>query len=519
MGSYKLQDLICYLCLPLIALYYLLETPFANVEERFILNTAYDFSHGVPYEEFHHIKHPHVVPRTILPSLILTLIAKPLIWLNVRPIIIQIVLRAIVAIPGIFGYYFIAREMRSRYGVNYMRAFLVLTALQSKTTYYISRTYPNIVAQNLLIYMWGFILRNDYLSAVKIVCYVAVILRSEVALLLIPLCIGFLFYSKFDVWRLLKAGAIHSFTALFLTAIPDSFFWKNWGRFVWAELTAFIFNVIDGTSIKWGASEFSFYFERIPSMLRIHWIIIVSLMAIAILSRKISIYPFICGAFYVFTYSLLPHKEERFVTYINPLWNILMILGASVFMSIKVKPLNFLLKALIPVIIVYLFLSSEKEFQFRVGDYVGGIAAQSLYNYVPRQNISVLLSEHCVQHGATLFTLPKDNPKMKFELIEDNPSHFIEEHSWVKFLFGDNCKDCPVDLESQNPDNYDIYLCSPREKPNETNWDFVEAFLPVEAKSINPFAKLIPDAKRRDVVSPVHVYVKKSSWSKIEHKK
>jgi len=97
-------DLLCYLCSPIVSLHFLIENPYAGVEERLIINSAYDFAYNTPHNEFQYIKNLHVVPRTIIPSLILAAIAKPLIWLGLEDITIQIILRAIVGLQGVLGY-------------------------------------------------------------------------------------------------------------------------------------------------------------------------------------------------------------------------------------------------------------------------------------------------------------------------------------------------------------------------------------------------------------------------------
>lgn len=104
-------DLLCYLCLPLVSLYFLIENPCAGVEERFIINATYDFAYDKPYEDFQHIKNPRVVPRTIIASLILAAVAKSLIWLGLQDINIQIISRAIVGLQGVLGYYFLAQAI------------------------------------------------------------------------------------------------------------------------------------------------------------------------------------------------------------------------------------------------------------------------------------------------------------------------------------------------------------------------------------------------------------------------
>ena len=96
-------DILCYLCLPIISLHFLLENPYVGVRERFIFNIAYDIAHNTPYEEFMHIKKPQVVSTTIIPSLILGAIAKFLSWLGVEELNSQTILRGIVKLQEVLA--------------------------------------------------------------------------------------------------------------------------------------------------------------------------------------------------------------------------------------------------------------------------------------------------------------------------------------------------------------------------------------------------------------------------------
>jgi len=524
-------DLLCYLCLPIVSLHFLIENPFAGVEERFIINTAYDFAYDTPYKEFHHIKNPHVVPRTIIPSLILAAVAKPFIWLGLDDLTIQIILRGIVGLQGVFGYYFLAQAIGREYGNNVKRGFLLLCTVQYKLVYNISRTYPNIIAQNILLYMWGFIVRGEHLNAIKVVCYVAVILRSEVALFLFPLCLGYLFIYKGDLFKLLRTGIIHCFIALFITLAPDSIFWKHWGRLVWPELTAFVFNVIDGNSSHWGEREFWYYFQRLPNMVGLYPVLMWVLFGLGIFKhRNKMIFPSIISVFYIIIYSFLPHKEERFITYTIPVANHIIVLAVGAilqgdFLFKKNKTILTILKTSIPLILIFMFLQSERELQHRAGDHIGGAATLQLSQYEAKENITILIKESCSLFGASLFTLPLRNPKMNVTMLEDSVSHHIKDTSWVYKFFGDNCRNCVDDQHIRDYKHYDVYLTNiwdlPPEKPSNTTtdtWTVVDTISVETVPTLNYFSLIHSHIPRRDVSLPVFIYVKNRSLHKIAKK-
>lgn len=524
-------DLLCYLCLPIVSLHFLLENQYVGVEERFIINTAYDFAYDTPHNEFQHIKNPHVVPRTIIPSLILAAISKPLIWLGVENLTIQLILRAIVGLQGVLGYYFLAHAIGREYGKNAKRGFLLLCTVQYKLVYNISRTYPNILAQNILLFMWGYMVKGEYLAAIKITCYIAVILRSEVALFLFPLCLGYLLFYKGNVLKLLRTGIIHCFTALFITVIPDSIFWRNWGRIVWPELTAFVFNVVDGNSIYWGEREFLYYFQRLPNILGIYFIPMVLFLGLGLLRhRKKMIFPFMAAIFYILIYSFLPHKEERFITYTVPVLNHLIVLGVGSilqgdYLFKNNKAVLAIFKTSVPLILAFMFLQSERELQHRAGDWVGGFATLQLSNYNIKEKVDILLWEPCSLFGATLFTLPLNDPRMNISMVEDSPDFHYKPDSAVYRYFGYNCKECSDLSRMSDYRNYDIFFTSkwrlpPQKSTNSSTeaWTLIDTISVEDVPTYNYFKWLHSPIKRRDVTLPVLVYVKNSSLHKFSKK-
>lgn len=66
---------------------------------------------------------------------------------------IQIILRTIFGFQKVVGYYFLAQAIAREYGNNVKRRFLLLFSVQYKLVYNIERTYPNIIAQKVLLYM------------------------------------------------------------------------------------------------------------------------------------------------------------------------------------------------------------------------------------------------------------------------------------------------------------------------------------------------------------------------------
>ena len=517
------QDVFCYLALPFTTLYFMLEIPESHVEERFIMNTAYDVAYGTPLREFHHLEFPHVVPRTIIPSFIYGYLAKPLIMLGWKDPVIHLIFRALLGLLGNWSLFYIAQKARAKYGANSARLFLLLCAVQYKLVFNISRTYPNILAQNILTFMWGSILIGEYLTAVKIICYVAIIIRSEVVIFLLPLCLGYLFWYKRDFKELLVTGIKHCFFAVFITVAADSHFWRSWGLLVWPELTAFIFNVIDGNSVGWGQSLYWFYFEKISGLLQLegYWYAVVILLVAALIRHKETIlFPFICGLTYIGLYSILPHKEERFITYTVPMLNLILALGATTITDWLSKRFLFskllIYGALIPLALILMLVQAEEMLQLRAGLFVGSHAIKRATSIKVKENITIIVNDGCHHFGNNYWTVPTHDPMRKIKLLDDKSDFHIKEGSWINYLFGDNCRNCPVNETMRNYNNYDMFITNIWVHPNEEIWKLVDRVYAKEVTTSNILSRFrFSPAKRLEKdVYWMSIFVKKESLHK-----
>ena len=115
--------------------------------------------------------------------------------------------------------------------------------------------------------------------AIALLTCTAVVFRAEVALLLIPLCLQFLFTKRLAFLHLIRVGIVSGLLSTgiqycphpcghFLTYIPfevltvvvDSYFWVTFP--LWPELAGIHFNVFQGKSAEWGVSMPGFFFPN-----------------------------------------------------------------------------------------------------------------------------------------------------------------------------------------------------------------------------------------------------------------
>lgn len=180
-----------------------------------------------------------------------------------------------------------------------------------------SRLLPNTFAlglTNLACAEW--IRGGRPLRVVYLLVFATAVVRCDVLLLLAPVGMHLIISGALSLPKAVAHGLAALAVSLALTVPLDSLFW---GRFVWPEARVLIFNG-GGRSSAWGVSPPLWYLtSALPRAL----LIAAPLAPLgALLERRLRPQAF-AVAFFVGVYSLLPHKELRFIFPILPLCNAL----------------------------------------------------------------------------------------------------------------------------------------------------------------------------------------------------
>ncbi|CAG8476707.1 7760_t:CDS:2, partial [Paraglomus occultum] len=253
----------------------------------------------------------------------------------------------------------------------------------------------------------------------------SVIFRFEVVLTLGPI----LLYTS-RIHRIgfteVAVGASVGLASLVTSLVIDSYFWQR--PWMWPEGSVFYFNAILGKSVEWGVSPFHTYFTVfIPKLLVAS--LPLSIFALIVDERtRLYISPIII---FVAGFSLLGHKEWRFIVYVVPVFNLCAAIGWS-WIEQKASKLYRIVRYIIIVALIMSFISSTGILIISSYNYPGGAALLKLHNieknyiretdpYLPR-SARVHLDVYTAMTGASRFgELRKDWIYSKEE------SHFTPE--------------------------------------------------------------------------------------------
>jgi len=384
--------------LPALILLHLVVAPYTKVEESFNLQAAHDvLVYGTPVTDVHrkltgsydHFTFPGAVPRSFIGALVLAGVSQPFVWLaGFRHA--QFVVRLVLGLTNGAALVFFKHNVAKVYGEPTARWYVVLQAAQFHVLFYASRTLPNSFAFALSTVAAAFFLpshnRRDRIPrqrlAIASLVFAAVIFRAEVGLLLaMHMACTFLdFTTKAAVLaeRLAVPLAVAGAAALAVSLPIDSYFWQ---RPLWPELWAFWFNTVRGGASAWGTSPFYWYFtSALPRLLLNPVVLLLWTVATSQSSTVKAAYQLmIPNLLFVTLYSLLPHKEARFIFYVVPPLTVIAALGANYTVTRRVKSrfyryVTYVLAASIPLT----FAVSTAMLVFSSLNYPGGEALTAL---------------------------------------------------------------------------------------------------------------------------------------------
>lgn len=278
--------------------------------------------------------------------------------------------------------------------------------------------------------------------------------RSELAILVGTISLYLLATKRVSITGVLIPAGLGGLVIGLLCTVPlDSFFWQSFP--LWPEWTAFYFNTIQGHSADWGVSPWHYYFSNALPRLMLNpatYMLCIPVAASNVALRQRSFDLLIPLLGFVGLYSLLPHKEWRFIIYVIPGLTGVAAAGASWIWTRRAKSVAYAALSLALVgSVIAAFAASSAVLALSSLNYPGGAALDILHHRIEhpsKLHLRVHFDNLACQTGVTRFLESHRGAQTVVDVLEaqdtigtaawiydktEDPSVLLDPMFWTKF--------------------------------------------------------------------------------------
>lgn len=439
----------------MVMIFHLAMCPYTKVEESFNIQAMHDILyHGVDINSYDHLDFPGVVPRTFLGPVVVSITVAPLVYianfLKFNKFFTQLLVRACLGGLVLIGIGSFTEGVQNKFGSDVKRWFYLILVSQFHFMFYISRPLPNVFALTLVLLAVGAWLKQQHGQFIWYSAAAILIFRVDVCLYLGLILLMDLVAGRLTFLALFKHAIPAGVLSIGLTVIVDSFFWRRW---LWPEGEVLWYNTVLNKSSNWGTEPLLWYFySALPRSLAFSIFLIPLGLYFAPRLRTLLLPAF--G--FVLLYSILPHKELRFIIYVFPVFNVAVATAVSrLWKNIdkssfqKFLALGAILHIVANITATGVFLYISRH------NYPGGVAMRYFHQITPPYSKEhVHIDVATAQTGVSRFTHLNNN--WIYNKTEDLPPGGQDMMSYTHLFIGAKSRDDEAILPYRNTHSIEL---------------------------------------------------------------